>query len=45
MQRNGQKRDKTKPMGKDDRKKGFFFSAFGQFFFDMDFLKKKNGVF
>jgi hypothetical protein len=28
MQRNGRKRDKTKSMGKDERKKGFFSSTF-----------------
>jgi hypothetical protein len=40
MQRNGQKRDKTKSMGKDDRKKVFFLNFFGQKFLTWTFPKK-----
>jgi hypothetical protein len=40
MQRNGQKRDKNKSMGKDDRKKVFFLNFFCQKVFDMDFPQK-----
>jgi hypothetical protein len=32
MQRNGQKRDKRNPMGKDERKKVFFLNFFGKSF-------------
>jgi hypothetical protein len=37
MQRNGQKRDKNKSMGKDDRKNVFFSQLFRPKVFDMDF--------
>jgi hypothetical protein len=37
LQRNGQKRDKTKLMGKDDRKKVFCSQLFRPKAFDMDF--------
>jgi hypothetical protein len=40
MQRNGQKRDKKKSMGKDDRKKVFFSQLFRPKVFDMDFPQK-----
>jgi hypothetical protein len=40
MQRNGQKRDKKKTMGKDDRKKIFFSQVFRPKVFDMDFPQK-----
>jgi hypothetical protein len=40
MQRNGQKRDKKKSMGKDDRKKVFFSQLFQPKVFDMDFPPK-----
>jgi hypothetical protein len=40
MQRNGQKRDKKKSMGKDDRKKVFFCQLFRPEVFDMDFPQK-----
>jgi hypothetical protein len=40
MQRNGQKRDKNKSMGKDDRKKVFFSQLFRPKVFDMDFPQK-----
>jgi hypothetical protein len=40
MQRNGQKRDKKKSMGKDDRKKVLFSQLFRPKVFDMDFPQK-----
>jgi hypothetical protein len=40
MQRNGQKRDKRKSMGKDERKKGFFPQLFRPKAFDMHFPQK-----
>jgi hypothetical protein len=40
IQRNGQKRDKTKSMGKDDRKKVFFSQLFRPKCFGMDFPQK-----
>jgi hypothetical protein len=40
MQRNGQKRDKKKSMGKDERKKVFFSQLFRPKVFDMDFPQK-----
>jgi hypothetical protein len=39
-QRNGQKRDKKKSMGKDERKKVFFSQLFRPKVFDMDFPQK-----
>jgi hypothetical protein len=45
MQRNGQKRDKTKSMGKDERKKVFFSQLFRPKVFDMDFPQKVFVVF
>ena len=46
MQRNGQKRDKKKSMGKDERKKVFFSQLFRPKVFDIDFPQKVfNGVF
>jgi hypothetical protein len=45
MQRNGQKRDKKKSMGKDERRKVFFPSTFRPKVFDMYFPQKVfNGV-
>jgi hypothetical protein len=40
MQRNGQKRDKTNSMGKDERKKVFFPQLFRPKVFDMYFPQK-----
>jgi hypothetical protein len=45
MQRNGRKRDKTKSMGKDDRKKVFFLNFFGQIFLAWTSPKKFFMVF
>jgi hypothetical protein len=45
MQRNGQKRDKKKSKGKDDRKKVFFLNFFGQKFLTWIFPKKVLMVF
>jgi hypothetical protein len=43
MHRNGQKRDKKKSMGKDDRKKVFFsLNLFGQKFLTWTFPKRKR---
>jgi hypothetical protein len=40
MQRNDQKRDKTKPMGKDEREKVLFSQLFRPKAFDMGFSEK-----
>jgi hypothetical protein len=45
MQRNGQKRDKTKPMGENDRKQVFFPQLLSQKVFGMDFSQKLFMVF
>jgi hypothetical protein len=45
MQRNGQKRDKKKSMGKDDRKKASFPQLFRPKAFDMDSPQKVFMVF
>jgi hypothetical protein len=45
MQRNGQKRDKKQPMGKDERKKVFFPQLFRPKVFDMDFPQNVFVVF